>query len=30
MPEAPSWSFIAKAAREMTDRDNDINGICLR
>jgi sorbitol/mannitol transport system substrate-binding protein len=30
MPNAPSWSFIAKAAREMTDRDNDINGICLR
>ena len=30
MPEAPSWSFIAKAAREMTDRENDINGICLR
>ncbi|MFL2785844.1 MAG: ABC transporter substrate-binding protein [Paracoccaceae bacterium] len=30
MPDAPSWSFIAKAAREMTDRDNDINGICLR
>ena len=30
MPVAPSWSFIAKAAREMTDRDNDINGICLR
>ena len=30
MPSAPSWSFIAKAARAMTDRDNDINGICLR
>ena len=30
MPSAPSWSFIAKAAREMTDRDNEINGICLR
>ena len=30
MPGAPSWSFIAKAAREMTDRDNEINGICLR
>ena len=30
MPDAPSWAFIAKAAREMTDRDNDINGICLR
>ena len=30
MPDAPSWSFIANAAREMTDRDNDINGVCLR
>lgn len=30
MPEAPSWAFIAKAARAMTDRDAEINGICLR
>jgi len=30
MPRAPSWNFIAKAARAMTDRSNDINGICLR
>ncbi len=30
MPDAPSWAFIAKAARAMTDRENDINGICLR
>ena len=30
MPAAPSWSFIAKAARHMTDRDKGINGICLR
>ena len=30
MPAAPSWNFIAKAARAMTDRDNEINGICLR
>ena len=30
MPRDPSWSFIAKAARAMTDRDNEINGICLR
>ncbi len=30
MPEAPSWDFIRTAAAEMTDRDNDINGICLR
>ncbi|WP_417307808.1 ABC transporter substrate-binding protein [Devosia sp.] len=30
MPDAPTWDFIAEAARAMTDRDNDINGICLR
>ena len=35
MPAAPSWNFIAKAARAMTDRDNDINSVshrtgCLR
>ena len=30
MPEAPTWDFIRKAAAAMTDRDNDINGICLR
>ncbi|MCZ4290718.1 ABC transporter substrate-binding protein [Hoeflea alexandrii] len=30
MPEAPSWEFIRKAAAAMTDRDNDVNGICLR
>jgi sorbitol/mannitol transport system substrate-binding protein len=30
MPAAPSWNFIAKAARAMTDRDTEINGICLR
>jgi sorbitol/mannitol transport system substrate-binding protein len=30
MPDAPTWEFIAEAARAMTDRDNDINGICLR
>ncbi len=30
MPKDPSWSFIAKAARAMTDRDAEINGICLR
>jgi sorbitol/mannitol transport system substrate-binding protein len=30
IPTAPSWSFVAKAAREMTDRDNGINGVCLR
>jgi len=30
MPEAPTWTFIAEAAKAMTDRDNEINGICLR
>ena len=30
MPEAPTWEFIGEAARAMTDRDADINGICLR
>ena len=30
MPEAPTWEFIREAAAAMTDRDNDINGICLR
>ena len=30
MPEAPSWEFIAEAARAMTDKDNEVYGICLR
>ena len=30
MPDAPTWEFIADAARKMTDRSADINGICLR
>jgi sorbitol/mannitol transport system substrate-binding protein len=30
MPDAPTWEFIADAARKMTDRANDVNGICLR
>ncbi|MFK7889588.1 MAG: sugar ABC transporter substrate-binding protein, partial [Granulosicoccus sp.] len=30
MPDAPTWDFIAEAAKAMTDRDNEINGICLR
>jgi sorbitol/mannitol transport system substrate-binding protein len=30
MPDAPTWDFVADAARKMTDRANDINGICLR
>ncbi len=30
MPEAPTWEFIGKAARAMTDKENGIFGICLR
>ncbi len=30
MPDAPTWDFIKQAAAAMTDRDADINGICLR
>ncbi|ETW95396.1 MAG: sugar ABC transporter substrate-binding protein, partial [Candidatus Entotheonella gemina] len=30
MPDAPTWEFIADAARKMTNRDNEVNGICLR
>ncbi|OLP62322.1 sugar ABC transporter substrate-binding protein [Xaviernesmea oryzae] len=30
MPDAPTWDFIADAARKMTDRSAGINGICLR
>jgi polyol transport system substrate-binding protein len=30
MPEAPTWEFIADAARKMTDKPNEIYGICLR
>ncbi|MCU4652742.1 sugar ABC transporter substrate-binding protein [Roseibacterium sp. SDUM158016] len=30
MPAAPTWDFIREAAAAMTDRENDINGICLR
>ena len=30
MPDAPTWQFIREAAAAMTDRDADINGICLR
>ena len=30
MPDAPTWDFIADAARKMTDRENGINGVCLR
>ncbi len=30
MPEAPTWDFIRQAAREMTDKDAGVYGICLR
>ncbi len=30
MPDAPTWEFVREAAVAMTDRDNEINGICLR
>ena len=30
MPESPTWEFIGEAARKVTDRSADINGICLR
>lgn len=30
MPDAPTWDFVAEAARAMTDKDNEIYGICLR
>ena len=30
MPDAPTWEFIRQAAAAMTDRDNEINGVCLR
>ena len=30
MPAAPTWDFVREAAAAMTDRDADINGICLR
>ncbi len=30
MPKAPSWDFIAKAARAMTDKDAGVYGVCLR
>ena len=30
MPEAPTWEFIREAAMKMTDRANEINGICAR
>ena len=30
MPENPTWEFIGDAARQITDRDNEVYGICLR
>ncbi len=30
MPESPTWAFVREAAIAMTDRDNEIYGICLR
>jgi len=30
MPEAPTWEFICKAARAMTDKSNEVYGVCLR
>ncbi|MEO0501111.1 MAG: sugar ABC transporter substrate-binding protein [Pseudomonadota bacterium] len=30
MPDALTWEFVADAARKMTDKDNEIYGICLR
>ncbi|MHA6323626.1 ABC transporter substrate-binding protein [Roseivivax sp. CAU 1753] len=30
MPDDPTWDFIREAAMKMTDRDNEINGICMR
>lgn len=30
MPDAPTWEFIAEAARAMTDKDNEVYGACLR
>ncbi|SDX42665.1 sorbitol-binding protein /mannitol-binding protein [Albimonas donghaensis] len=30
MPDAPTWDFVADAARKLTDKDNELYGICLR
>ncbi|RAP39801.1 sugar ABC transporter substrate-binding protein [Rhodovulum viride] len=30
MPEEPTWDFVAEAARQLTDTDNEVYGICLR
>ncbi len=30
MPDAPTWDFVAEAARKMTDRAGETYGVCLR
>jgi sorbitol/mannitol transport system substrate-binding protein len=30
MPESPTWDFVIDAAKKMTDKANDVYGICLR
>ena len=30
MPDEPTWDFVAEAARAMTDKENEVYGICLR
>jgi sorbitol/mannitol transport system substrate-binding protein len=30
MPESPTWDFVADAARKLTDKTNEVYGICLR
>ena len=30
MPDEPTWEFIKEAAASLTDRENDVAGICLR
>ena len=30
MPDAPTWEFVRDAAAAMTDRENEVYGICLR
>ena len=30
MPNAPTWSFIKKAAKAMTNKDEGVYGLCLR
>ncbi|WP_259781075.1 ABC transporter substrate-binding protein [Aestuariispira ectoiniformans] len=30
MPDKPTWDFIAKAAKAMTDKEKGVYGVCLR